>query len=323
MSVPAGCKWHWLAGLLLALWAGCGMAREAIDLHAYQSADGAIRLQMDGDLVDPYFAMKALLLADEMGLPVKPAAEAWIAWLLPRREAGGSFPRFVAQPGGGWKRLADADADDSTLALWISLLYRMHGDSAGMSPELQQSLRQARADLLQLRVQPAGIYHYARGADVGYLMDNAEVYEALRDDCRHGGKSCRLARQLERAVGKVFWDVRRRGWRTASHGEPAAAFYPRTAAQLFPQMAGMQMPRGQRTYDDWLAGEGLPWLLQDAEVLDYAWGLLTVAAIKNKRDDVARQWMVRAAPSRDGQRWNVLEEAVFQGLEQRFGPLAK
>jgi len=323
MSGLAGRSGCWLAGLLLALWAGTAMARDAIDLRAYQSPDGAIRLQSDSNLVDPYLAMKALLVADELGLPVKPAADAWIAWLLPRREAGGSFPRFVAQPGGGWKRAADADADDSTLALWISLLYRMHGKAAGMPPELQQSLRQARADLLQLRVQPSGIYHYARGADVGYLMDNAEVYEALRDDCLHTGKSCRLVRQLETAVGKVFWDARRRVWRTASQGEPAAAFYPRTAAQLFPLMAGMRQPPGQQSYDSWLEGDGLPWLLQDADVLDYAWGLLTVAAIRHKRDDVAQQWLVRAAASRHGQRWNVLEEAVFQGLEQRFGPLAK
>jgi hypothetical protein len=86
-------------------------------------------------------------------------------------------------------------------------------------------------------------------------------------------------------------------WRTATHGEPAAAFYPRSAAQLFPLMAGMRC-RVDSQLDDWLNGEGLPWLMQDEEVLDFAWGLLTLAAIKNKRDDVAQQWWERAAPSR-------------------------
>jgi hypothetical protein len=37
-------------------------------------------------------------------------------------------------------------------------------------------------------------------------MDNAEVLEALRDDCRHAGLGCKQADQLERAVVRVFWN---------------------------------------------------------------------------------------------------------------------
>lgn len=320
MNVLSFCR---VLGLLLALSAMPCMAQDETLMSAYQTADGALRLRPDSAEVDPYFAMKALLAADTLGLPVQPVANAWIAWLQPRQEANGSFPRFVAVSAGGWQRHADADADDSTMALWISLLYRMYGAPANMRPELQQSLRQARAALLQLRLPASGVYRYARGADVAYLMDNAEVYEALRDDCRYAGNSCRLARQLETAAIRVFWDGRRRSWRAASHSESSAAFYPQVAAQLFPLMAGMRLPPGQPSYADWLAGAGLPWLLQDGDVLDYPWGLLVLAALKNQREDVARQWQRRAAPSRAGQHWNVLEEAVFQGLERRFGPVAK
>jgi hypothetical protein len=106
---------------------------------------------------------------------------------------------------GEWRRFANADADDSTMALWLSLLYRVYGPPEGMSPDLQQSLRNARKALLRLRVA-SGVFHYARGAELGYLMDNAEVLEALRDDCRHAGLGCKQADQLERAVVRVFWN---------------------------------------------------------------------------------------------------------------------
>ncbi|KJV34322.1 hypothetical protein VI06_00360 [Aquitalea magnusonii] len=308
----------WL-GLSCLLWTGCAMANDSLDLQKYQTEDGAILLQHEGGVVDPYFAMKALLAADELGLDAKPAATVWIAWLQPRQEANGSFPRFIRGKNGQWRRFANADADDSTMALWLSLLYRVYGTADNMSPDLQQSLRKARKALLRLRVA-SGVFHYARGADLGYLMDNAEVLEALRDDCRHAGLGCQQANQLERAMVRVFWNPRRHVWRTATHGEPAAAFYPRSAAQLFPLMAGMRLPPGQPGLDDWLNGEGRPWLMQDEKKLDFAWGLLTLAALKSQREDVARQWWERAAPSRLGRRWNVLEEAIFQGLEQRFNP---
>ncbi|NWK79622.1 hypothetical protein [Aquitalea sp. LB_tupeE] len=293
------------------------MAEASLDLQRYQLEDGAIHLQHEGGVVDPYFAMKALLAADELGLDMRPVATAWIAWLQPRQETNGSFPRFIRGKNGEWRRFANADADDSTMALWLSLLYRVYGAPENMSLNLQQSLRKARKALLRLRAA-SGVFYYARGADLGYLMDNTEVLEALRDDCRYAGLGCQQADQLERAVVRVFWNSHRHAWRTATHGEPAAAFYPRSAAQLFPLMAGMRLPSGQPGLDEWLSAEGRPWLMQDEKKLDFAWGLLTLAVLKNQRDDVARQWWERAAPSRLGRRWNVLEEAIFQGLEQRF-----
>ena len=319
MNVRSWRKWLSWLGVTLSLWAGAVMADDSLNLQQYQLEDGAIRLQHDGAVVDPYFAMKALLAADELGLDIRPAATAWVAWLQPRQESNGSFPRFIRGKGGEWRRFANADADDSTMALWLSLLYRVYGQPENMSAALQQSLRNARKALLRLRVA-SGVFYYARGAELGYLMDNAEVLEALRDDCRHAGLSCPQADRLEQAVVRVFWNPRRHAWRTATHGEPAAAFYPRSAAQLFPLMAGMQLPAGQPGFADWLNGEGQPWVVQDEKKLDFAWGLLTLAALKSQREDVARQWWERAAPSRFGRRWNVLEEAIFQGLEQRFLP---
>jgi hypothetical protein len=56
---------------------------------------------------------------------------------------------------GEWRRFANADADDSTMALWLSLLYRVYGPPEGMSPDLQQSLRNARKALLRLRLPVA------------------------------------------------------------------------------------------------------------------------------------------------------------------------
>ncbi|OWY37785.1 hypothetical protein CEK28_15280 [Xenophilus sp. AP218F] len=301
--------------LLLAMWSGACLGDGALRLPGYQLDDGAILLQQGGKHVDPYFAMKALLAADELGLSIDAAADAWTAWLAPRQESNGSFPRFVRRGDGGWRRWADADADDSTLALWISLLSRRYRQQA-MPAALQTSLSRARKALWRLRRPDSGVYEYAAGARLGYLMDNAEVYVALRDDCAHSGFSCQRMRQLEKTLPRAFWDAGLRRWRVATHSPPPPAFYPNVAAQQFPRMAGLPSPAGQPSFDDWLWQDGLPWLLQDKSKLDFPWGVLALAALKDKREDVALVWLRRAAPARGTTRWNVLEEAVFLGLTQ-------
>ncbi|MBN3002924.1 hypothetical protein JW897_04160 [Chromobacterium alkanivorans] len=311
--------------LCLLLTLCCGTSQAAADLFklpGYQDEDGAILLQAHGRHVDPYFAMKALLTAEELGLSIAPAADAWTAWLAPRQESNGSFPRFERQTNGDWRRAADADADDSTLALWISLLSRRYRQQ-DMPPALQASLARARRALWKLRQPRSGIYDYAAGAKLGYLMDNVEVYAALRDDCARTGAGCRRVRQLAAALPKAFWEAKTRRWRTASRDLPPVAFYPEAAAQLFPKMVGLPPMPGQASFDAWLLGEGRPWLAQDPPQLDFPWGLLALAALRDGREDAARAWLRQAAPARGTPRWNVLEEAVFQGLALRLAATAE
>lgn len=309
--------------LLLALCCGAGQAAAGLlSWPGYQDEDGAILLQAHGRHVDPYFAMKALLTADELGLSIASAADAWTAWLAPRQESNGSFPRFERQADGVWRRAADADADDSTLAMWISLLSRRYRRQE-MPPALQASLARARRALWRLRQARSGVYDYTAGAKLAYLMDNVEVYAALRDDCVNAGASCRRMRQLAAALPKTFWEAKTRRWRVASRDIPPIAFYPEAAAQLFPDMADLPAMPGQASFDAWLRGEGRPWLVQDKAHLDFPWGVLALAALRGGREDAARAWLRQAAPARGTPRWNVLEEAVFQGLTHRLATAAE
>lgn len=301
--------------LLLAMWATACLADGELHLPEYQLEDGAILLQKGGKHVDPYFAMKALLTAGELGLSTDTVTDAWVAWLLPRQEGNGSFPRFERLANGGWRRSAAADADDSTLALWISLLSRRYAAQA-MPASLRSSLERARKALWRLRRVDGGVYEYATGSRLAYLMDNAEVYTALRDDCTYSGYGCQRMLQLEKALTRTFWDAGKRRWRVASRHEPPLAFYPDAAAQQFPHMAGLPAPAGQASFDDWLAREGHSWLLQDKNTLDFPWGVLVLAAPQERRSDVAQIWLQHATPARHTTRWNILEEAVFQGLTQ-------
>lgn len=304
--------------LLLAMWAMSAttcLAGGELQLPGYQLEDGALLLQKGSGVVDPYFAMKALLTAEELGLHTHAVTDAWVAWLAPRQESNGSFPRFAQQANGIWRRSANADADDSTLALWISLLSRRY-DRQAMPAALRASLLRARKALWQLRWLDDGVYEYATGSHLAYLMDNAEVYTALRDDCLHARYSCQRMRQLEKALPLTFWDKDQRHWRVATRNQSPAAFYPDVAAQLFPRLAGLPAPAGQPSFDDWVKQEGLPWLQQDTLKLDFPWGVLVLAALKEKRLDVANTWLQGALAARDTHHWNILEETVLLGLQQ-------
>src|SRR5437763_7149470 len=60
----------------------------------YQLPDGAIVLQSTAVDVEPYFATKALIAAQDAGLDIREAGRAWIKWLLPRQKSDGRFERY-------------------------------------------------------------------------------------------------------------------------------------------------------------------------------------------------------------------------------------
>src|SRR6185312_5941590 len=151
---------------------------QVFDPSGYQQPDGAITLHYHGDYVEPYFATKALLLAQDAGLDVREPVQKWIHWLLPRQEKNGSFGRYCRKPDQDWKLCSPADADDSSLALWLQLLYT-HAPDSGIPIEWQASVDRARAGLDALRNSRLGVYHVSRQNHVALLMDNVEVYSAL------------------------------------------------------------------------------------------------------------------------------------------------
>src|SRR5437764_7812580 len=111
-----------ILSLLLALCASSGYTAQTtssqfVPTH-YRSADGALLLQTNGNYVEPYFAVKALITAQDAGLDIREAGLAWIGWALQRQDKDGRFSRY-RQDIGDWKRTGPADADDSMLALWL------------------------------------------------------------------------------------------------------------------------------------------------------------------------------------------------------------
>src|SRR5258708_12902754 len=60
----------------------------------YQSQDGALLIEANGDYVEPYFATKALIVAQDTGLDVHEAASDWITWALAHQKKDGRFERY-------------------------------------------------------------------------------------------------------------------------------------------------------------------------------------------------------------------------------------
>ncbi len=298
-----------------------------------QAPDGAMTLNPGGNYVEPYFATKALIVAQDGGLDIHEAAEAWIEWALPRQRPDGLFRRFCRGNQSGnnsnsssddWRDCAPADADDSMLALWMQLLYRMEPPS-GMPPEWQHSLELSERQLAKLRNRRLGVYHISRRNHVALLMDNVEVYAALKDvaqvqlrlDDPAGASTAAKADQLGAAIQRIFWDHRRQRFRPSMQKTPPA-FYPDSVAQVYPWLADLNGP-GQdprQAWEKWKQAYGDGWIERHYDT--HPWGLVALAAEKLGDASTAACWTSQSESLRGSGSWNVLEEAVWQSLRARF-----
>lgn len=298
----------------------------AAGLEGFQQADGAITVRRDGDLVDPYFATRALLVAHRSGLPVRDAAASWIAWLLPRQGDDGLFHRYC-RVGGDWTACRDADADDALLAIWIELLQAMAPDTGPPAAWVRSAdlARRRLAGLLDARL---GVFLIAPGRDVALFMDNVEIYAALQStaaDLRRMGRPAsararrREAGRLRARIERVFRPAGGGDWRVSTQAVAAGGFYPDVVAQLYPALFGMpeQGATPRARLDDWLARYGTAWLSLGQD--HYPWGLVALAAARLGRCDVAMRWADAAAPLRSTDRWNVLEEVALVALRGPAG----
>lgn len=291
----------------------------------YQAADGALVLQTNGDYVEPYFATKALIVAQDGGLDIRQAASAWIQWALAHQRSDGRFDRFCRKPGENWKSCRAADADDSMLALWLQLLYRLAPDS-GIPAEWLKSVSKARAKLKKLRNDHLEVYHVSEKNHVALLMDNVEVYSALKDIAaalaRFGDKAgaeatSHDAESLAAGIHKVFWD-KREHWFRPSEQKNRPAFYPDAVAQVYPWLADLAAQEDFRAaWQSWKSRFALAWLENKYD--PHPWGLVALAAAKEGDDSSAVCWLAHSQSLRYSARWNVLEEAVYQALQRQFG----
>ncbi|MBV9086385.1 MAG: hypothetical protein JOY79_02780 [Acidobacteriaceae bacterium] len=312
-------------GLILLLVASAAPCANAAGFAPgpYGGKDGALMLLSGGDLVEPYFATKALLVAQDVGLDVGDAAQGWVKWLMARQLSDGRFNRYCRSTSGEWRACGAADADDSMLAMWLQLLYRLAPDS-GLPAQWQQSAARADMHLRSLRNARLGVYHISHRNHVALFMDNVEVYAALRDvadaEQRFGAseKSAQTRAQaddLGRAMLRIFWNRRTRWFRVSTQKQQHGDFYPDAVAQAFPILAHMDLNDRDphAVWEWWRKSFGEEWL--DRKRDPHPWGLLAIAAFESGDRETAACWLSQSQPFRYSKDWNVLEEASYQALQ--------
>ncbi|MBF6987643.1 hypothetical protein IPF36_07780 [Cupriavidus sp. IK-TO18] len=313
--------------LLLALATYVHRPADAVELTLtdYQRPDGAITTYFAGDSVDPYFAAKALLAAQDAGMTTRIAATRWIAWLLPRQQADGRFDRYCER-GQRFVSCQEADADDALMAAWMELLVRS-APPKGMPPAWQASFDKASRYLDRLRDPGSGVYHISARLPVALLMDNVEVSSAFKAASlyrqRHGdavGAAAwqRKAEQLDKDILRVFWRASR--YLVSTQPREQFEFYPDAVAQIFPILGDIH-PAGRShvvAYQSWMKENRWAWL-QMSEV-DFPWGLVALVADRMGDKDAITCWRLRSIQFRHGKHWNVLEEALYLAFESRLTP---
>ncbi len=304
------------AMLAWALLARPDAGAATLDLAGYAEPSGAILILRGGNIVDPYFAVQALLLAQENGLDVTPYREKWVWWLSIRQKLDGTFDRHC-RAGPTWVGCKTADADDALQAMWMQLL---DSDPALRDSDLalRTSYRKSGDVLARLFDARRGIYLVSAIYQQGLFMDNLEVWAAQSH--RPGEQSAEEAKRLAQSIHAVFWDAKGQRFLVSTQPEQASTapyFYPDRVAQIFPLLFDYPyLPvSAHRYYAGWMKQHRKEWLAQIRH--DFAWGLIALIAMKQGDRFSARCWLREAVPFRHSEHWTVTDETVFQVLRAR------
>lgn len=281
----------------------------------FRTPDGSYTVMVGGDLSDPYFVNKALIIALEAGLEVETEVVQWLEWLLPRQRPDGGFDRFCGAQTGQWYACMPADADDSMAATTIHLIALAKHNQI-LSPALlhQANAASAKAQLMLSKLlDPAnGLYRVFESQEVFYLMDNAEVYEALMAV----GKQTQ-AYQLGNNIRQHFFSNHR--WYPAIPAYETENFYPHVLAHSYLWRGGItDHATAASDMAAWLAEHSQDWL--DRKKDGFAWGLVAwnIAALAPAEAGCWRQsirpWLddPKIDPS-----WTVLDAFVDLALEKK------
>lgn len=288
----------------------------------YIRPDGSIMTLTTGQLVDPYFPTKSLLIALDSGMNVSKLGNDWIKWMLARQDANGLFSRYCFKEGEmTYTACAEADADDSMMAMWVELLYRM-APKTGMPKKWKESAEKAEYQLNRLFNQKTTVFNISQALPVGLLMDNIEIYASFkrieREAVRLGdGKKANeyrgKAEQLKIGITGNFWDDNSKRYIASTQVRTKLEFYPDTVVQLVPMMHGFELSKiasESAFYQNWMNNHRKEWFALIGK--DYPWGLLAVLAEQRKDYQTAACWLQLAAPSRHTKVWNVMDETAFQ-----------
>jgi hypothetical protein len=300
--------------ILLLGHAALVQAAPRLELEAYADADGAITVLHGGESADPYFAMQALLLAQENGLDVSAPAEKFVNWLVPKQKPDGTFDRFCRDSNKNWASCKTADADDSLLAIWMKLLETMPAQLKN-NPVWTRSYAVSRDSLDHLFQPSRGIYMVSPVYLHGLFMDNLEVW-SLKSHLKQPGQRAD-ADKLARAIQATFWDPVNKRFMISTQLEQKSqtpAFYPDHVAQVFPLLVGFSpLPEDAASYyRNWMRTYRAEWLNQGKA--DYPWGLIAVLALRQNDKASASCWLRESLPLRHGSRWAVSDEVSYQVL---------
>jgi hypothetical protein len=287
-----------------------------LDLQGFADAQGALSVQHEGDTVDPYFALQALLLAYDNGLDISGYAMSWTNWLIQRQKPDATFDRFCRN-GPVWAPCKTADADDAVLALWLRLLDTMpHQRDA--NPVLRKSYSASQVALRRLLDPKRGIYLVSPVYQHGLLMDNLEVLSwHLPAASRQAGGRQQTAKQLSANIQKVFWDSGTSAFLVSTQPEQremAPAFYPDSVAQVLPLLFDFKVPglASSVHYRNWMRTHRATWLNQSKQ--DFSWGLLAIIALRAGDIPTAACWLRETTPARHSSHWIVTDEVARQIL---------
>jgi hypothetical protein len=285
---------------------------QPFELGTFASPDGAITVTEGGKTVDPYFAMKVLLLAEGRH-DARPVTEGFIHWMLERPDALSTFGRYCETAPLTWSRCADADADDVTAAFWLVLT-----EDAHRSDRLTKSRAAASALLARLFDPTRGVYRISPRGDAALFMDNCEIAHALamRAARVSGSERVALLRQREQLMihMKSVFPMHDGLPAVSTEGGVPPGFYPEDVAGVFvplERLPAKDFP-GLLSYQIWAERYAGEWLSGNADV--YPWGLVALVSQENHDGERVACWQNHAQVLRHSPRWNVLEEAVWQLL---------
>jgi len=260
---------------------------EAGWILANQHRSGAIFWNLESSRnVNPYFACQAArgLLADEMPSPLRmEAVGRYIRWHFRYLNADGTMDDHRMETGGRFVSTGTRDSEDSYAAVFLSLLAEFR-EKGGTTEEADPggTLEESVTGVL-LRTTASGLSYNKTEDPVFYLMDNAEVYEALiLSGYRTQGEM--LAGQVEARLwkGSHYLPALDAQGREADFGS-WETFYPFAVAQLFPLICGMlpeDHPRAGELYQRF--SEEYPWetLKGYREEEGFYWSLLSYASAR-------------------------------------------
>ena len=289
-------------------------------------ADGALTVFPHGDFVEPYSAIKALLIAKRLGVDVHEPAAAFADWILPFQQANGPFPRICRSNGDRWLACGPSDADDSLSVLWCAL-------GAEVLPEkrsLDASCERALENLATQWDPQKQSFRAMFGGQAAYFADNVEVMMYLKRlrahqsfFMRHLDGLAKLPTQdaMEAALTRNYGYRPGQGQGQALEPQAASmpatpyAFYPYGVAPLYPMMYDLRTGAERRNdWRQWREKYGKQWLA--GKVDHFPWGLAAWAAFKAGDTDSARAWLNNSVQWKADHRWNIMEEGVQLGLKQ-------